>query len=265
MFSAEVGDAPLPSAKLEMTEEPAPTPESDAKDMPQEEPAPEPRPPLDSDTEPTKAPAPEVPPNTKAPEPMAHKTAEESEKAEPLESKTDAEPTPQKKVESKETPAKAPRSIPKPVREVAPKPKAAEKPIPATKAKASAEAPKQRIGGGRSRAPEGGDGGKMGGGIGTDRAAVNRYLAELQRAIAKHRRYPRQAQKRELEGVVTVYFVIHGNGRITDVRIAKSSGSGLLDEAAKETLKRLGTFKPIPREIGRNRWPLRVPIRFALR
>jgi protein TonB len=67
-----------------------------------------------------------------------------------------------------------------------------------------------------------------------------------------------------LEGTVTVFFVIKADGRIVSARVSKSSGSDLLDDAALDTLNRLGRFKPIPAGIGRNRWPLRVPIRFAL-
>jgi protein TonB len=59
--------------------------------------------------------------------------------------------------------------------------------------------------------------------------------------------------------------VILADGRIRNVRIDKGSGHGSLDQAAIETLKRLSVFKPIPQEIGKTRWPLRVPIRFALK
>ncbi|MEA3276474.1 MAG: energy transducer TonB, partial [Pseudomonadota bacterium] len=104
-----------------------------------------------------------------------------------------------------------------------------------------------------------------GSGAGSSKAAAEAgYLAELQRAIARHRFYPRKARRDGLEGVVRVFFVIEADGRITGVRIAGSSGSKLLDEAAVKTLNRLGRFKPIPGEIGRKRWPLRVPINFAL-
>jgi len=65
--------------------------------------------------------------------------------------------------------------------------------------------------------------------------------------------------------VATVYFVLDRNGRISGARLAKSSGSGALDRAAVETLRRLARYKPIPAAIGRTRWPLRVPIRFALK
>jgi protein TonB len=96
-------------------------------------------------------------------------------------------------------------------------------------------------------------------------AAEGLYLAELQRAIAKHRFYPRAARRRSREGEVTVSFVIQADGRITGIRVTKSSGSDALDRAAVRTLENLGRFRPIPAKIGRTRWALRVPINFALR
>jgi periplasmic protein TonB len=94
--------------------------------------------------------------------------------------------------------------------------------------------------------------------------AASRYLAELQRAIARHRFYPRDARRRGLEGEVAISFVIQADGRITDVRVARSSGSDSLDHAGVRTLKDLGRFRPIPEELGRSRWMLRVPISYAL-
>ncbi|MCU0834962.1 MAG: energy transducer TonB [Chromatiaceae bacterium] len=92
-----------------------------------------------------------------------------------------------------------------------------------------------------------------------------RYLSALQQAIARHRFYPKAARQDGIEGTVTLSFVIEADGRITGVQIASASGSALLDQAGLETLARLGRFRPIPPELGRDRWPLRVPIRFGLR
>ena len=64
--------------------------------------------------------------------------------------------------------------------------------------------------------------------------------------------------------MVRVSFVLTQSGHIIHVRVDKSSGSHALDKAAVETLKRLGRYKPIPKALGRNRWQLRVPIRFAI-
>jgi protein TonB len=91
------------------------------------------------------------------------------------------------------------------------------------------------------------------------------YLAALQRAIARHQRFPNDARRRRQTGVVTLSFVVQGDGRIRQVSIAKSSGEASLDEAAVQAMKRLNRFKPIPAVIGRREWAMRVPIRFDLK
>lgn len=91
------------------------------------------------------------------------------------------------------------------------------------------------------------------------------YLAELQRAIARHQRFPDDARKRHKTGVATLSFVVQRDGRIRQVRLAKSSGDASLDEAALQAMQRLSRFKPIPAVIDRQEWAMRVPIRFDLR
>jgi protein TonB len=91
------------------------------------------------------------------------------------------------------------------------------------------------------------------------------YLAELQRAIARYQHFPDEARRDRRSGVVAISFVVQADGRIQQVAIARSSGDPILDQAAMNALGQLGRFKPIPAEIGRHRWPIRVPIRFDLR
>ncbi|HEU5280656.1 MAG TPA: TonB family protein [Gammaproteobacteria bacterium] len=55
----------------------------------------------------------------------------------------------------------------------------------------------------------------------------------LARAIGPHLFYPRVAAEFNLSGVVLVGFVLHPEGYLTDVRIVKSSGAGVLDDAAR--------------------------------
>ncbi len=91
------------------------------------------------------------------------------------------------------------------------------------------------------------------------------YLKGLTQAIARNRFYPPAAQRQDVTGVVLVAFTIQADGTLADVRVAKGSGSEVIDQAAVETVRRLGSYKPIPAGVGRSRWPVRVPIRFDLR
>lgn len=96
-------------------------------------------------------------------------------------------------------------------------------------------------------------------------AAERAYLTALQRAIARHQRYPAGARRHGQTGVATLSFVIEADGRIGQIRLAQSSGHASLDQAALQALARLGRFDPIPKSIGRSRWSLRIPIRFDLK
>jgi len=169
----------------------------------------------------------------------------------------------------KPKPAPKQRTLAKP--KPKPRPRRAEK--PKSKPKRETRSP-PRYPAGHSGATKGKTGAshargstKNGGGheSGASRAALEQaYLAGLRQAIARKRHYPSSARRAGRTGVATVYFVLDRNGRISGARLAKSSGSGALDRAAVETLRRLARYKPIPDAIGRTRWPLRVPIRFAL-
>jgi len=97
------------------------------------------------------------------------------------------------------------------------------------------------------------------------RNAEAAYLAELQRAIARHQQFPSEARRKRQTGVTTLSFVVQRDGRIRQVRVTKSSGNASLDEAAMTAMQRLNRFKPIPAVIDRQEWPMRVPIRFDLR
>lgn len=56
----------------------------------------------------------------------------------------------------------------------------------------------------------------------------------LASAISPHLFYPRVAAEFNLQGVVFVGFVLHPEGYITGVRVVKSSGAGVLDDAARQ-------------------------------
>lgn len=269
MFGKDRGDSlPMPGATEESTPDSAP---GVAREPAAEEP---PSPAVEPKTESEPEPRAE-PESLREGASLAAPPAAETEKASPEQEPAPKKPAPEAAAQPR------PRLTPQPKAEAVSEPK----PPKASKPKSSPEKPKRSSQekaeqtaekGAKSNVRRGRRGGaagttgsdsgqSVGRGTQTDPAAESRYLSELQRAIARHRRYPKEAQRRKLEGVATVSFVILADGHIREVRLAKSSGSALLDKAALETLKRLGAFKPIPREIGRTRWRLRVPIRFSLR
>jgi periplasmic protein TonB len=77
-------------------------------------------------------------------------------------------------------------------------------------------------------------------GIGDD------YWERLRRWVAKYKRYPREADKREDQGVVMLGFVIRRDGAVLDAWVDGSSGSPLLDEAAVDMVRRASPVPPLP-------------------
>jgi protein TonB len=92
---------------------------------------------------------------------------------------------------------------------------------------------------------------------GTDGASGNseekarmRYLKEhfgyIRDIIMKNLSYPHMARKRGWEGRVTVSFIVYESGHVENIKILESSGFGILDKNAVETIKRVSSFPKPP-------------------
>ncbi len=92
-------------------------------------------------------------------------------------------------------------------------------------------------------------------GSGTDSRSV---FDRIRAAIEKAKIYPIIARKRGQEGIVLAEFSINGKGQPEGIKIVKSSGSHLLDAAAKDTVIRAAPFPVV-------RGNIEVPIRFTLK
>lgn len=64
----------------------------------------------------------------------------------------------------------------------------------------------------------------------------------LARALSRHLTYPRVAADFNLRGVVLVGFLLHPEGYITEARVVKSSGAGVLDDEARDAV---GAMSPV--------------------
>lgn len=84
--------------------------------------------------------------------------------------------------------------------------------------------------------------------VALDEAALHASLKEaVQLELARHFTYPLLARKRGWQGEVVLAFRLETDGSISDARIARSSGYGLLDRAALTVLgkiKRIGNGAP---------------------
>lgn len=107
---------------------------------------------------------------------------------------------------------------------------------------------------GRGAGGGGGTGTGQGGGI---NLADYNYVRE---AVMKNIIYPEKARRMGIEGRVIISFVINESGSINDVKILKSSGYTLLDEAVKEALFKVNQFRKKP-----ERLLVQLPVEFRLR
>jgi TonB family protein len=107
--------------------------------------------------------------------------------------------------------------------------------------------------GGGARVSGSGSHAGSGGGGGVDRGALEREILARIRAV---RQYPELARHREIEGRVTVSFLIDGDGRTHAARVTKSADP-LLDRAALDAVARA---EPLPRLDG----PVEVELDFQL-
>lgn len=82
-------------------------------------------------------------------------------------------------------------------------------------------------------------------------------ISEIRSAIEREKSYPLIARKRQMEGTVVASFRIDESGTPTDITLVKSSGHGILDKEALQTIKRASPYPTVKGSI-------EVPISFKL-
>lgn len=89
-------------------------------------------------------------------------------------------------------------------------------------------------------------------------------IVALMTRVAPPPPYPALAEKRRMQGTVVLMILVDAQGNPLDVTIEQSSGSTLLDEAAKKFVKARWRF--VPAEVGGVAVSAyaRVPIRYSL-
>lgn len=88
--------------------------------------------------------------------------------------------------------------------------------------------------------------------------------SQLRPHIEARKDYPRMAKKKKIEGKVRVKFDLHKDGHATNIRVSKSSGSALLDEAAIAAVQKASaSFPPMPANFGEKQ-PFEITVGFEL-
>ena len=98
----------------------------------------------------------------------------------------------------------------------------------------------------------------------SDYVTSNDYFKIVRLRIESHKRYPGTAKTRQIEGRVTVRFVIESDGRISSSKVVESSRHRALDQAALSAVKEASPFPRPPRNLFNGPIPLEITIMFEL-
>lgn len=93
--------------------------------------------------------------------------------------------------------------------------------------------------------------------------AASRFQAALLNHLAQFRNYPAAALHDHVQGTVEVLFLMERDGRVLEMRVKTSSGAGLLDREALDTLRRAQPLPAIPRDLP-SRLRILLPVAFNL-
>lgn len=106
--------------------------------------------------------------------------------------------------------------------------------------------------------------GTSGPGSGAIPAEYSPYLQRFRQRVQEALVYPLAARRQGLRGSVELDVRLDPTGRVRDVKVARSSGHGLLDDAAIETVRHLEPL-PFPESLPRRALLIRLPLVFDLR
>lgn len=85
-------------------------------------------------------------------------------------------------------------------------------------------------------------------------------IAGLRKRILERKIYPQAARRRNIEGVVLIFLELDKSGELFELRVIRSSGSKILDNAAISLIK-----KVVPYEHGlEGALSVEIPIRYSL-
>lgn len=71
---------------------------------------------------------------------------------------------------------------------------------------------------------------------------VNQLLQLVYQEISRHKHYPYLARRQRREGLVKLNFIMHPDGRVTDVEVIESSRFSVLDRAAQRAVEDISPF-----------------------
>jgi periplasmic protein TonB len=192
---------------------------------------------------------PDLRPRIEAAEPQREEQKPEESRAaaepEPAPTPPEPEPTPTL-AETQPTPNQAEPEQPKPVEE----PVASQPPLPKEE---PTETPRQHS----KPTPPRVAASQSGVGVGSSRDIRN-WASLVSAHLARNKRYPAEALARGIGGTASVAFTLDADGRVTSVRLARSSGNASLDRESQDLVRRASPFPPPPQ----GKASITVPVNF---
>lgn len=88
------------------------------------------------------------------------------------------------------------------------------------------------------------------------------YAARLRSHVQRFERYPAEAERNGVTGSARIAITIDRSGRLLSSRLAASSGSAILDDAARATAARASPYPPPPDGIGGRTLTFAATVRF---
>jgi protein TonB len=95
-------------------------------------------------------------------------------------------------------------------------------------------------------------------------SARTSYMQRCRALIERHKNYPVMARKGRLEGTVLIRGSLGRDGSLRQCQLVKSSGSGLLDNAALRAVRSVDKFPPAPAELFGAELLFELPVSFRL-
>lgn len=94
--------------------------------------------------------------------------------------------------------------------------------------------------------------------------AASHLREQLRRSLRAHFHYPRIARHRGWEGLVEVGLRVESNGRLSDIRVLRTSGFAVLDRAALASVGSIRRLHDAPEWLGGRPMDLVLPVQYRL-
>ena len=94
--------------------------------------------------------------------------------------------------------------------------------------------------------------------------AIQSYLGFIFQELESHKRYPRIAERRGLNGKVVLRFTVRWDGEVLNPEVVEIAGHDSFRKAALQALTRVGQLPRFPDEIRRRELLVEVPITYQI-